>query len=585
MGLGSISNMNNMYQAQGTSPWMQNTNLATFAQGYTSNNLNFGGVAGFGTSSSSSSTDTFSTEMKPGETYQAYQERMEKLKKKKAEKRQEIKNTQASLKEGIKAQEEQINATDETKVSGAKLGTKISTAAMGIFSGVTNVLKSFAGFDKDGKWQPLKCLRNLAIAVGVGALCVFAAPLGAAAAAALGGGAIATGVGTAIAATPAVLGVTGLGTGLFMVGKGTVKATKAETMEEFSQAFQDVGAGVFIAGASAAGLRSLSKGVAATASTNTSITGKIAGFCKDVTVNPFKATTNNFNIASRVMSAHGGGVQGFKAACAEVRVRPAKEAERKFNQEKQDILNRLNNEINELNAKINDTSTSAVDKSLMQAKLDRLSKTANDLSNAKTQTDWKTLSKSSKDASKSLKNKIKAFRRNGEVEINGYKFETANKQAFKAYIKSLKSTNKSLAGEINKLTEARFNTMFKMSKNQKFDKQVKDFGWSGYSWKSHVNPYNFFQAKVAAKATGMSTGSKVFAGSMFGLTLMDPVFLLQPLTNTQWGLSTSILYPYQPYYNPTAEAQPSEEVQTLIAQKEQLEEALEQSKKEYSKYC
>ncbi len=107
---------------------------------------------------------------------------------------------------------------------------------MNLIKGIGNVCKSFVGVDpKTGKWDPVKCIRNVGIAVGVAALCVFAAPLGAAAAAALGGGAIAAGVGTAVAAIPTALAYGGIATGAYMAGKGIYDTAKADTLQEFDQ--------------------------------------------------------------------------------------------------------------------------------------------------------------------------------------------------------------------------------------------------------------------------------------------------------------------------------------------------------------
>ena len=113
------------------------------------------------------------------------------------------------------------------------------------FKCVKNVAKSIAGFDKDGKWDPVKCIRNVAIIAGVGALCAFAGPIGAAVGAKVGGLLMAAGVSattaatattvvaTSIAATPTVLRVVGLASGATLTTKGAIGTYYADTLEEF----------------------------------------------------------------------------------------------------------------------------------------------------------------------------------------------------------------------------------------------------------------------------------------------------------------------------------------------------------------
>ena len=158
-------------------------------------------------------------------------------------------------------------------------------------SAILNIGKSFIGYDENG-WNWKKCLTNVAIAAGCVALCAI------------------PGIGPVISAGLLASGVIGAGIGVY---KGIDKLENATTDTEKDKAQQDIVANAFVGITSVFGLRGLGKGFrlntapAATNSATATATGTavksgglvsklgkgIANFSKDVTVNAYKATSQN----------------------------------------------------------------------------------------------------------------------------------------------------------------------------------------------------------------------------------------------------------------------------------------------------
>ena len=158
-------------------------------------------------------------------------------------------------------------------------------------SAILNIGKSFIGYDENG-WNWKKCLKNVAIAAGCVALCAI------------------PGVGPVISAGLLASGVIGAGIGVY---KGIDKLENATTDAEKDKAQQDIVANAFVGITSVFGLRGLGKAArlsgaaAATNSATATATGTavksgglvsklgkgIANFSKDVTVNAYKATSQN----------------------------------------------------------------------------------------------------------------------------------------------------------------------------------------------------------------------------------------------------------------------------------------------------
>lgn len=101
--------------------------------------------------------------------------------------------------------------------------------------GALKMVKSLAGFDKDGKWNPIKCATNVALLVG-SAVVAIACP----------------------ATIPAMMYI-GLGAGVIQTGVGIINNCTAKTVEDIDNSWQDIGAGIATFLASRSGIKGMGK--------------------------------------------------------------------------------------------------------------------------------------------------------------------------------------------------------------------------------------------------------------------------------------------------------------------------------------
>lgn len=321
---------------------------------------------------------------------------------------------------------------------------KVGRAAGNFFKGIGNIGKKFLGFE-NGKWNPLKCIRNVAVAAGVAVLCIYAAPIGAAVGKALGSAFIAS----AISSVPTALCYTGLASGVYMAGKGVKGAVEAETVEEFDKSFQDIGAGTFMAASSVMGLNKISKtaGVASD------------GFLKNTFVNSWKAGNANLSRATDIMNTLGWDKAGFKAACADAKLAGARLKEREFQEAYDNEISRLNADISRVNQKLS-AATSDSEKVFLRMEQEALNKDLTALTNAKTRFDFKAMGTESQEYLNKLKLEagnqkfnFKDFKHilnsKDEVTIDGYTFKGNELKALQSRInvidKSLRAHGKALS--------------------------------------------------------------------------------------------------------------------------------------------
>ncbi len=102
-------------------------------------------------------------------------------------------------------------------------------------TGAWKMVKSIAGFDNEGKWSPIKCIRNVALIAGAVAATIACPALG------------------------PVLLYAGLACGAVQVGKGVYNTCTAKTVEEIDNAWQDIGAGSATVLASRVGIKGMGK--------------------------------------------------------------------------------------------------------------------------------------------------------------------------------------------------------------------------------------------------------------------------------------------------------------------------------------
>lgn len=548
MGFGTSLGTNFMWQQ----PMMNNFN-------YGWNNNSFDWNAPSWGNSAWTSASTSSSKNESAEEYEA------RIKKENAEKMEKIKTLLAKRQEGNQAlkqiQEEKsaLNGTvkedgsvevkgsiqadgtiKEEKLENMSTGAKIMRGVGNFFKGIGNVCKSFVGVDpKTGKWDPLKCVRNVGIAVGVAALCVFAAPLGAAAAAALGSGAIATGVGTAVAAIPTALAYGGLATGAYMAGKGVYDTTKAQTLKEFDQGTQDIGAGVFIGASSAAGLRSMSKAAGVASASEGSVLSSASAGAKNIFVNPWKAASQNFEWAEAGYTFNGmsGARQAIKTGQANV-------AKNAFNEHAQQLQTQLETKIANLEARMQ--AANPKEKALLELEADGLySQLAKVVDNPTTKAQWRTFDSVNKEYNSQLKGYKRAMRPfgKGEVEINGQKFTSADKEALTTAIKSIRKSQKDINQQMTTLKTERFSSMQAMAGLNSHSAEVNQFGF-GTKWYSA--PSNWVQSKYYGFSMPKGALGKTMMLGNGVLYATEPYWALQGMAKTSGAMPLNGMYAHQP---------------------------------------
>ena len=483
------------------------------------------------------------------ETFDEYQERMYKEEKARALIRKDLRRQLNESETAAKEVNENIETLNKGKKSDGSAEIlpdfkkmsfldKTLRAVGNGFECVKNVAKTLVGFEKDGTWNPWKCLRNVATVVAVGALCAFAGPIGAAVGAKVGAVLLTAGVSastaatattvvaTTIAATPTVLRAVGLASGTTLTAKGAVNTYKADTIEEFDSATQELGMGIMITAASLTGSKSKANtNQVQNALPNPSTTTTSTCFwisAKNFVSNPFKnawdkAYTSQAN-ARTIMDANGGGWQGFKAACKDVRLAPTREAKEQFEQQRNDMYQKFLDKYNKL-AEQHRASNDPIEKMMIDLKGKGLYNQASKLYRASNKADFRLLKNASKDYIAELKRYLKTLKKTGEVEINGQKFTTADKSALKEIIKDVIKEQKTILDDVNLLTKSRFDSMLKMSRTSTYRAEAESFGFSNSHWYSR--PSNWLQAT-------WSKGVKKMDVVNVGLTTIDPAWFLQP---------------------------------------------------------
>jgi len=112
-------------------------------------------------------------------------------------------------------------------------------ALKNIGKGILNFGTSLLGFDADGNWSLGSFIKNAAIAVGIGAVCVLTA-------------------GTAV---PAIIAAGGVALGGFSLAKGAVNVATAKTDAEAEAAWQQVGSGTAATALAVVGAKAVAKGM------------------------------------------------------------------------------------------------------------------------------------------------------------------------------------------------------------------------------------------------------------------------------------------------------------------------------------
>lgn len=372
----------------------------------------------------------------------------------------------------------------------AKAGEWVCSAG----AALKNMGKSLIGFDKDGKWNWKKCLKNVAITV-----------------AAVGASFIPV-VGPAIGYGLLAYGVVSGGVG---VAKGIAKLDKAKTEEEKEQARQDICSGAFVGISSAVGLRGLGKsvstaakasgantttlGVSAVAKARTGI-GKpveiISQFARDISVNALKATSNAIKADKALIATSGGGLKGFGKAYAtkvDTALKNTNNWSKKYQDKFNEVETSLNNKIAELNNKIN-AETNAAKRTLLQEQKAMLEKNLNELhsiSGFKSKTEFDKLNTENS----AIKNQeqLSSYTQNsrGGYEING---QSISQQRFDVFKKEMESLQKSYLKDLQKL-------------NQLKESQMRNFAQKPDAHRRELNEYT--DASVRAK---YNTKSKLKSG-------------------------------------------------------------------------
>ena len=561
---------NNYYQDM---PW-QRPFMPVFTpqfDGWGGCGFNLGGFSG--TSSNSSSSSNVSIHDMSEEEYRKYKDKQlrERSKVVTQAKKEENINTQqlkeiqgkiSKLEKGKQSDGSVKFIEDFDKVS---TGKKLMMAGMNMLDGVGNVCKSLVGFDKDGKWSLGKCVRNIAIAAAVGALCVYAAPLGAIVATKLGGGAAALAIGKTIAATKVILPTIGVVSGTIMTGAGVYNTCKADTLEEFNNATQQIGQGMFIGLSSAAGLRGISK-TAGVAARGSGMWSNLGAALKNTFINPWKATTLEFNAAQSAISlatssaAANGTKIGFlkKLSVGKAGVKDAhykinnRNFRKVYNKKYKDIESKIINIESEITR-----ATDIKQKALLEFQRDSLYNRLSQLDTAKTRADWINIRKANASKDIGYKWYHKRFLRNKEFDINGQKI-TAK------VLKPIMKEQKALTSSLKELTGLRLKQASQFVNEN--SNTASDFN---LSTKWYAAPWNWCMTKLGIGLTG---GDLMDATMIFG----TPWYLLQPIVRNSCFQPINVMTAINPIYNPVEPETLSAEEYT--AQYNELSSQLEELK-------
>lgn len=476
-----------------TSPLTFNWNTPSYGTtGYNWNNSSLGTwntpIWGNGFASSTSSAPANETlEQKQAREKKELEEKNAKIKAL-IEQKNEVLKQQREFEKQVKEESENTKVLEDgtiaKKESPKKMSflQKLGRGAMNALNGIGNVCKSLVGIDENGKWNPLKGLRNLGIAVGAAALCCIpvAGPI----------------IGTAM-----LYGGLAMGAGMAIKGGiDTAKALKHDSIEEFDAATQNIGSGLFIGTASAIGLRGASKAAGVASASNGSKLSSITAGAKNILVNPAKGAIRQSRWGIQGWKAAAGNGKGlfgrYNGACKHVRIKKANVARVNYTNR----VNEFNNNIQKQVAKLNEEIARTTDpskKALLEMQRDAIASTRTDLASLNTKTDWKNaldpIKKNMNEVqeySKPFKGYRKLFGKN-EVEINGQKITngSAVKDAVKATRKSLESSRQEMA----KIRKERLNLMRKLAKGSEAQKQqAKDFGFCT-NWSA--TPVNYIQSK------------------------------------------------------------------------------------------
>ena len=585
--------MGTNFNSIGSAPWLQNYSPSmNFGFGATNGGFNVFGAQSTTSSSSSSSSSN---------TIQDYIEKEIENDKKRMAKIEKINAEQMQLDANMKLVQEQKAEIDKNKQADGSSKVKVSdeefkqksiwsklfSGTMNALNGVTKVLKSVVGFNEEGKWEPLKCLKNVGIAVGATALAVcapYAAPaiataLGASASTAVMAGAVAKGV---FVVAPCIAGLAG---GTYKAGKGLYDACNAETQEDFDKATQDIGAGAFVAMASRTGLKSISSsaGVVSQATSNSLGSKMIAGL-KNTFVNPFKAGYKESLMAVQGMksAASSAGLSSIKDASllsnmkagrigvknlhASVKIR---EYNKQFNKTKKDLEN--------MALERHEKSLNAVDpreKAMYEYQRDNTLKTLSELDKVKSRAEWGELRQTLSDLKSETNTKSwYQFWKSGDCTINGAQYTNAELKVMGAG-----DFSKTLSGSIDNLAKLKSSTMSSVSTAPKFTDAVKDYG---YSTKWYAKPWNWARAKWDQ---GMTKTEMFFSA----LSLTTPLYLLQPmLSNPTLAINNAIALGdstyEQTWFNPVAKEQVDQVDAQYLAQMEAYNKKTEENQKNKQK--
>ena len=570
---------------------------------------------GWSTTSTSSGSSS-----KKEETFEEYQKRLAKERAEYIKKQEENKVKIKEYQEKIKAAEEQLKVfehgisdeqgnIDETTSrenvekslkrleNGKKLNdgktavyeedlkdlstwSKIKRGFMNGLSGIGNCCKSIVGFDKNGKWNPVKATINGVILVGAAALCLsgVGAPLGAALASVLGTSAAT--VAAAASGAMSALCWAGVGVGAFQVTKGIVNTAKAKTMEEFDNATQEIGEGTFTgvtsfmgvkAEGAAAGLKGLSKfnplkvgrahvetayrAMAQETQNAQSLGNEINYFVRlkhnlngRTFYNKIKVPESRlgeFNNGEKITMALEKNRfklnwKTFKAGRSASRRLGADTAKRNFESVLSKTKSDLTSQINDVNVQIARATDNKV-KTLLRMKLDNLKTNMQQIESTSDYTAWKNLPKITRENLTKYNQYLDKLNTDGNVRISGTTFNNTSRAELETTINEISKIQKEISKSLKTLRELRLTSMKKMAKHEFYSNEVTNFGYrnaSGFKIKARtINSWKTFTGKCDSKKS--FTFSLAGKGVSWGFLAIDPAWAAMEATGGLKPIMTS----------------------------------------------
>ena len=312
-------------------------------------------------------------------------------------------------------------------------------AGSNMAQGVWELGKSLIGFDKDGKWNWKKGLKNAAIlAAGIGVSCI-------------------PGVGQVVG--PALL-YAGLGASIVQVGKGVYNVMTLPddaSITKLNESWQDIGAGTAMLVASKAGIKSAASSAKTAAAVQAKEAALAAGKTDAVAARYGQIAASKvsawkpWSMMNKTQYLYG---KQHTTCMSNLRaMNPFKDDDKKFNTTQEQTTQFNQHRLQEIDTRLSTPGISAEEQALLNAEKSALETSSRLARNARTKVDYTELNTQSGAASNlsKLKDAKTAIRKGETFDYNGISLTEANLAQVETSIQKMEA----LVNQYNKLTAAK----------------------------------------------------------------------------------------------------------------------------------